>query len=70
MRPVPSAPAVPSSPRRLARLACLLALSALPMLLLHRLSRDTGGRPVERVRTLFRGDRFSFRTRLGAGSRD
>lgn len=43
---------------------------ALPMLLLHRLSRDTGGRPVGRVRTLFRGDRFSFRTRLGAGSRD
>ncbi|MFE6719184.1 GntR family transcriptional regulator [Streptomyces albidoflavus] len=43
---------------------------ALPMLLLHRLSRDTAGRPVERVRTLFRGDRFSFRTRLGAGSRD
>ncbi|ESQ02064.1 putative transcriptional regulator of N-Acetylglucosamine utilization, GntR family protein [Streptomyces sp. PVA_94-07] len=37
---------------------------ALPML--HRLSRDTGGRPMERVRTLFRGDRFSFRTRLGA----
>ncbi|MEU7372739.1 GntR family transcriptional regulator [Streptomyces albidoflavus] len=43
---------------------------ALPMLLLHRLSRDTEGRPVERVRTLFRGDRFSFRPRLGAGSRD
>ncbi|RPK64954.1 hypothetical protein EES44_14425 [Streptomyces sp. ADI96-15] len=38
--------------------------------MLHRLSRDTGGRPMERVRTLFRGDRFSFRTRLGAGSRD
>lgn len=36
---------------------------ALPML--HRLSRGTGGRPMERVRTLFRGDRFSFRTRLG-----
>ncbi|MFB9392205.1 GntR family transcriptional regulator [Streptomyces coeruleoprunus] len=38
---------------------------ALPMLLLHRLSRDTGGRPLERVRTLYRGDRFSFTTRLG-----
>ncbi|WP_175412011.1 GntR family transcriptional regulator [Streptomyces sp. TRM64462] len=38
---------------------------ALPMLLLHRLSRDTGHRPVERVRTLYRGDRFSFTTRLG-----
>ncbi|MEV0091781.1 GntR family transcriptional regulator [Streptomyces sp. NPDC050738] len=37
---------------------------ALPMLLIHRLSRDTGGLPLERVRTLFRGDRFSFTTRL------
>ncbi|MCQ6551978.1 GntR family transcriptional regulator [Streptomyces sp. C10-9-1] len=37
---------------------------ALPMLLLHRLSRDAGGRPLERVRTLYRGDRFSFTTRL------
>ncbi|MFE7460990.1 GntR family transcriptional regulator [Streptomyces sp. NPDC057554] len=40
---------------------------ALPMLLLHRLSRDTEGRPLERVRTLFRGDRFSFTTHLGGG---
>ena len=40
---------------------------ALPMLLLPRLSRDTEGRPVERVRTLFRGDRFSFTTHLGGG---
>ncbi|GGQ21936.1 GntR family transcriptional regulator [Streptomyces roseolilacinus] len=38
---------------------------ALPMLLLHRLSRDTEGRPLERVRSLYRGDRFSFTTRLG-----
>ncbi|MHC0432516.1 GntR family transcriptional regulator [Streptomyces sp. O3] len=38
---------------------------ALPMLLIHRTSRDTGGRRLERVRTLFRGDRFSFTTRLG-----
>ncbi|MFF5427271.1 MULTISPECIES: GntR family transcriptional regulator [unclassified Streptomyces] len=38
---------------------------ALPMLLLHRLSRDTDGRPLERVRTLYRGDRFSFTTHLG-----
>ncbi|MFJ8081386.1 GntR family transcriptional regulator [Streptomyces sp. NPDC096205] len=38
---------------------------ALPMLLIHRISRDTEGRPLERVRTLFRGDRFSFTTRLG-----
>ncbi|MET9426664.1 GntR family transcriptional regulator [Streptomyces sp. NPDC003036] len=38
---------------------------ALPMLLLHRVSRDTDGRPLERVRTLYRGDRFSFTTHLG-----
>ncbi|WP_423836014.1 GntR family transcriptional regulator [Streptomyces endophytica] len=38
---------------------------ALPMLLIHRLSRDTGGRPLERVRSLYRGDRFSFTTHLG-----
>ncbi|NLU66515.1 GntR family transcriptional regulator [Streptomyces sp. HNM0574] len=39
---------------------------ALPMLLIHRLSRDTEGRPLERVRSLYRGDRFSFTTRLGS----
>ncbi|MFD7222416.1 GntR family transcriptional regulator [Streptomyces sp. NPDC056730] len=39
---------------------------ALPMLLIHRVSRDTEGTPLERVRTLFRGDRFSFTTHLGA----
>ncbi|MFF4409310.1 GntR family transcriptional regulator [Streptomyces sp. NPDC001262] len=39
---------------------------ALPMLLIHRLSRDTDGRPMERVRSLYRGDRFSFTTHLGA----
>ncbi|OKI31123.1 GntR family transcriptional regulator [Streptomyces sp. CB03911] len=39
---------------------------ALPMLLLHRLTRDKEGLPVERVRSLYRGDRFSFTTRLGA----
>lgn len=37
---------------------------ALPMLLLHRLSFDPDGVPIERVRSLFRGDRFSFSTRL------
>lgn len=37
---------------------------ALPMLLIHRVSRDTEGRPLERVRTLYRGDRFSFTVRL------
>ncbi|MET8328718.1 GntR family transcriptional regulator [Streptomyces sp. NPDC005181] len=41
---------------------------ALPMLLLHRISRDANGRPLERVRTLFRGDRFSFTAQLGARS--
>ncbi|GHF45145.1 GntR family transcriptional regulator [Streptomyces morookaense] len=39
---------------------------ALPMLLIHRLSRDTEGRPMERVRSLYRGDRFSFTTHLSA----
>ncbi|MGW7553318.1 MULTISPECIES: GntR family transcriptional regulator [Streptomyces] len=38
---------------------------ALPMLLIHRLSRDTRGLPLERVRSLYRGDRFSFTTHLG-----
>ncbi|MGX1854121.1 GntR family transcriptional regulator [Streptomyces sp. NPDC055299] len=41
---------------------------ALPMLLIHRLSRDTAGRPLERVRSLYRGDRFSFTTHLGRGA--
>lgn len=38
---------------------------ALPMLLIHRISRDTAKRPLERVRTLYRGDRFSFSAHLG-----
>ncbi|MFI6941782.1 GntR family transcriptional regulator [Streptomyces sp. NPDC050418] len=38
---------------------------ALPMLLIHRSSRDIDGRRLERVRTLYRGDRFSFTARLG-----
>ena len=37
---------------------------AAPMLLLNRLSLDGSGRPIERVRSLFRGDRFSFVTTL------
>jgi GntR family transcriptional regulator len=37
---------------------------ALPMLLLHRVSYDAEGTPIERVRTLFRGDRFSLSTQL------
>ncbi|KIQ65622.1 GntR family transcriptional regulator [Kitasatospora griseola] len=39
---------------------------ALPMLLLHRRSRDDAGRPLELVRTLYRGDRFSFTLDLAA----
>jgi GntR family transcriptional regulator len=37
---------------------------ALPMLLLHRRSWDHAQVPFERVRTLYRGDRFSFTTAL------
>ncbi|SHK93308.1 GntR family transcriptional regulator [Actinacidiphila paucisporea] len=37
---------------------------ALPMLLLHRSSRDANGEPLERVRSLYRGDRFSFTVHL------
>lgn len=39
---------------------------ALPMLLLHRVSHDNVGEPIERVRSLYRGDRFSFVARLRA----
>jgi GntR family transcriptional regulator len=39
----------------------------LPMLLLNRSSRDRDGRPLERVRLLYRGDRFSFTTELRPG---
>ena len=38
---------------------------ALPMLPLNRISRDADGRPIERVRSLFRGDRFSLVAELG-----
>ncbi|SEN61035.1 GntR family transcriptional regulator [Actinacidiphila rubida] len=37
---------------------------ALPMLLLHRSSKDADGEPLERVRSLYRGDRFSFTVHL------
>lgn len=37
---------------------------ALPMLLIHRASRDAHGAPLERVRALYRGDRFSFSVHL------
>jgi GntR family transcriptional regulator len=39
---------------------------ALPMLLLNRITRDREGRPVECVRSLYRGDRFSFTAHLVA----
>lgn len=38
--------------------------SSVPMVLLHRVSWSPDGAPIERVRSLFRGDRFSFVTRL------
>ena len=51
-----------ASPRE----AALLGTNpALPMLLLNRISRDPDGRPIERVRSLFRGDRFSLVAELG-----
>lgn len=37
---------------------------ALPMLVVHRLAWDAEGRPLERSRTLYRGDRFAVSTRL------
>jgi len=44
--------------------AILTSAPALPMLLLNRISRDAAGRPVECVRSLFRGDRFRLTARL------
>jgi len=38
---------------------------ALPMLLMHRVSWGPDGRPFERARSLYRGDRLAFVTRLG-----
>jgi GntR family transcriptional regulator len=42
----------------------LQATPALPMLLMQRVSRDQSGVPIERVRSLYRGDRIGFRTLL------
>ncbi|WP_018350535.1 GntR family transcriptional regulator [Longispora albida] len=39
---------------------------ALPMLLMLRSTRDSAGVPIERVRSLYRGDRIGFMTRLRA----
>ena len=44
--------------------ALLDSTTAMPMLLLHRLSLDTAGVPIERVRSLYRGDRIAFLTIL------
>ena len=44
--------------------------SSTPMLLLTRSSRDSAGRPVEYVRSLYRGDRFRFTTTLTRPSSD
>ncbi|MEV8443423.1 GntR family transcriptional regulator [Actinosynnema sp. NPDC051121] len=54
---------VPATPRE----ALLIGTSpAQPMLLLHRVSHDDVGEPIERVRALYRGDRFSFVARVRA----
>ncbi|MFE2998514.1 GntR family transcriptional regulator [Nocardia sp. NPDC059246] len=50
-----------ASPREAALLECT---TALPMLLLHRRSVDGEGVPIERVRSLYRGDRIAFQARL------
>ncbi|MDX3195613.1 GntR family transcriptional regulator [Streptomyces sp. MN03-5084-2B] len=41
---------------------------AVPMLLTHRVSWGPDGVPFQRVRSLYRGDRLSFTTRLGRAS--
>ncbi|MFC4603026.1 GntR family transcriptional regulator [Rhodococcus kronopolitis] len=40
--------------------ALLDSAASMPMLLLHRTSLDAGGVPIERVRSLYRGDRVAF----------
>lgn len=51
-----------ASPREAALLECT---TSLPLLLLHRRSVDRHGEPVERVRSLYRGDRIAFEAQLG-----
>ncbi|GGK42515.1 GntR family transcriptional regulator [Nocardia camponoti] len=51
-----------ATPREAALLECS---TALPMLLLHRRSVDAAGAPIERVRSLYRGDRIAFEAKLG-----
>ncbi|RDI48944.1 GntR family transcriptional regulator [Nocardia mexicana] len=50
-----------ASPREAALLECT---TALPMILLHRRTVDSDGRPIERVRALYRGDRIAFEATL------
>ncbi|RDI65014.1 GntR family transcriptional regulator [Nocardia pseudobrasiliensis] len=50
-----------ASPREAALLECT---TALPMILLHRRTLDIEDRPVERVRSLYRGDRIAFEAQL------
>lgn len=50
-----------ASPREAALLECS---TAMPLLLLNRRSVDADGAPVERVRSLYRGDRIAFEARL------
>ncbi|MFD3506905.1 GntR family transcriptional regulator [Nocardia sp. NPDC058666] len=50
-----------AAPREAGLLECT---TALPMLLLHRRSVDADGAPIERVRSLYRGDRIAFEARL------
>jgi GntR family transcriptional regulator len=44
--------------------ALLETTTAMPMLRLHRRSVDTEGRPIEVVRSLYRGDRVAFEALL------
>lgn len=44
--------------------ALLESTTAMPMLRLHRRSLDTDGRPIEVVRSLYRGDRVAFEAML------
>ncbi|MFI5779948.1 GntR family transcriptional regulator [Nocardia sp. NPDC051570] len=50
-----------ASPREAALLECS---TALPMILLHRRTVDSEGHPIERVRSLYRGDRIAFEAHL------
>lgn len=50
-----------AAPREAGLLECT---TALPMLLLHRRSVDADGAPIERVRSLYRGDRIAFEAML------